>query len=86
MHVCSFLCDYKPSSSCRHPNSSSRPAFRDLLLQLMEPESMVLAIPEDDLDTHQLAGVLGAPLEAGEKMYRDLQCKYFTTDGNEDSE
>ena len=52
----------------------------------MEPESMVLAIPEDDLDTHQLAGVLGAPMEAGEKMYRDLQCKYFTTDGNEDSE
>ena len=38
-----------------------------------------MAIPQEDLDTHQLAGVLGAKLEAGERMYTDLQFKYHSS-------
>ena len=34
---------------------------------------------------HQLAGVLGAPVRAGEGMYRDVQWKYFTADNDESS-
>ena len=33
---------------------------------------LMLAIPQHDLDTHQLAEVLGSPLEAGQSMYIDL--------------
>ena len=51
----------------------------------MEPESTVLAIPDKDLTTHQLAGVLGAPVRAGEGMYRDVQWTYFTADNDESS-
>ena len=75
----------KLSTPCRHPHSSLRPGFKDVLLQLMEPESIVLAIPDKDLTTHQLAGVLGAPVSAGERMYKDLQWKYFTPDQDKGS-
>ena len=78
-------CNKKPSTLCRHPHSSSRPGFRDVLLQLMEPESIVLDIPDKDLTTHHLAAVLGAPVSAGERMYRGLQWKYFTPDEDEGS-
>ncbi len=32
-----------------------------------------LEVPQGDLDTHFQAGVLGAPLEAGAKMYIDYK-------------
>ena len=38
-----------------------------------------MAIPQEDLDSHQLAGALGAPLEAGGGMYKDLQLKYHSS-------
>ena len=38
---------------------------------------MVLNIPEEDSSTNPLAGVLGAPLEAGENMYTNLQKRYI---------
>ena len=38
-----------------------------------------MAIPQRDLATHPLAGVLGAPLETGERMYMDLQLKYHSS-------
>ena len=38
-----------------------------------------MAVPQEDLATHQLAGALGAPLEAGAGMYKDLQLKYHTS-------
>ena len=55
---------------------SQRPSFRDIVLILVGSEEMVLNIPEEDSSTNPLAGVLGAPLEAGENMYSDLQRKY----------
>ena len=56
--------------------AAQRPAFRDLLLRLLSSPEEVLSIPPDALDTHNLAGVLGSPLKAGENMYRDLQNRY----------
>ena len=47
----------------------------------MGNQQLVLSIPQDAIETHQLAGVLGAPLEAGEKMYQDLQNTYVNQDG-----
>ena len=50
-----------------------RPTFRDLLLALVENETVVLHIPPEAMNSHPQAGVLGAPLEAGENMYKDTQ-------------
>ncbi len=61
---------------CRHSESSQRPGFRDIVLMLVGSEEMVLSIPEEDASTNPLAGVLGAPLEAGENMYSQLQSRY----------
>ena len=60
----------------RHPGTSQRPSFHDIVLTLVGSEEMVLNIPEKDSSTNPLAGVLGAPLEAGENMYTELQMKY----------
>ena len=38
---------------------------------------MVLNIPEEDSSSNPLAGVLGAPLEAGENMYTSVQKRYI---------
>ena len=62
---------------CRHPESSQRLVFRDVVLTLVGSEKMVLNIPEEDSCTNPLAGVLGAPLEAGENMYSQLQSRYI---------
>ena len=51
--------------------------FRDVVLTLVGGEKMVLSIPEEDSSTNPLAGVLGAPLEAGENMYSQLQRRYI---------
>ena len=53
-----------------------RPEFREILLGLLENESVVLVIPPEDKATHPQAGVLGAPLEAGQRMYSALQNTY----------
>ena len=64
----------------RHPEAQVRPIFKDILLELLDEEKNVLEIPKKDAATHKLAGLVGGPLEAGEKMYTDLQWKYFTPD------
>jgi hypothetical protein len=57
--------------------AGQRPSFRELLLSLLSNPRVVLSIPREALNTHNLAGVLGSPLEAGANMYRDLQNKYY---------
>ena len=56
--------------------AGSRPGFRELTIGLTGNQSDVLSIPQDDLCTHKLAGVLGAPIEAAKDMYLDLQDTY----------
>ena len=68
---------YNLYTYCRNPARSERPNFRSIHLNLLENEEDVLSIPQEALDTHQLAGVLGSPLKAGERMYEDLQTRYI---------
>ena len=63
----------------RNPTTGERPKFRELLLPLISDQETAIAIPQEDLATQQLAGALGAPLEAGGEMYKDLQLKYHTS-------
>ena len=68
----------------RHPEAQARPTFKDILLQLLSLEGdAALKVPEEDSATHKLASLIGGPLEAGEKLYTDLQWKYFTADEHE---
>lgn len=60
----------------RNPEVAFRPKFSDLALMLVGDRKEVLGIPQEDLATHLLAGVLGASLEAGEGMHLDLQNRY----------
>ena len=61
---------------CRDPVAGNRPRFRELTIVLTGNPHHVLSIPQEALDVHKLAGVLGSPLEAGKNMYSDLQNKY----------
>eukprot|EP00731_Ephydatia_muelleri_P015150 Em0008g870a len=61
---------------CWNPETCSRPMFRDIYLSLYQSTEFVLQVPNDARLTHPQAGILGAPLEAGEKMYIDLQKSY----------
>jgi hypothetical protein len=63
----------------RSPTTEERPKFRELLLPLISDQETAVVVPQEDLATHQLAGALGAPLEAGGGMYKDLQLKYHTS-------
>ena len=73
----------KFNSFYRNPETSHRPAFRDIIIALLENEDSILEIPSDALSSHRQAGVLGAPLEAGEAMYRELQGMYMTSASTE---
>ena len=66
-------------SMYRNPTTEERPTFRELLFPLISNQETAMVVPQEDLATHQLAGVLGAPLEAGVGMYKDLQLKYHTS-------
>lgn len=61
---------------CRHPETAPRPAFQDIVLTLVGSDKMVLLVPSDALEGHPQAGEIGAPVEAGAKMYQDL-CKQY---------
>ena len=47
-----------------------------MLLSLLENKSVVLKILAGEAGPHPQAGVLGAPLDAGEAMYLTLQNIY----------
>lgn len=64
---------------CRHPDPDLRPTFRAMVLHLVGGREQVFEIPRRDLDTHPSAGTLGAELEAGLMMYKDLQETYRQT-------
>ena len=61
---------------CRNPETHSRPKFGDIVQSLRQPKEIVLVISDEAHLTHPQAGVLGAPLEAGENMYIELQKTY----------
>ena len=59
------------------------PSFRELLLTLLNIPEAILSIPQEAIDTHSLAGVLGSTLKAGENMYRELQNRYTAEDDHD---
>ena len=63
--------------------AAQRPSFRELLLTLLNVPNAILSIPQEALDTHSLAGVLGSTLTSGENMYRDLQERYVAEDDHD---
>lgn len=50
--------------------------FREIAIVLTGNPQKVLSIPQEVVDTHKLAGVLGSPLEVGNDTYKDLKDKY----------
>ena len=63
--------------------ATQRPSFRELLLTLLNIPNAILSTPQEALDTHSLAGVLGSTLSAGENMYRDLQNRYMVEEDHD---
>ena len=71
IHYNHFIC-------ARDPKAKRRPTFRDVLLTMLENESVVLHISSDVTDSHAQAATLGAPLEAALNMYTDVQKAYMS--------
>ena len=46
-------------------------------MSLSQDQTFVLQVPEEAASTHPQAAILGAPLEAGENMYIELQKSYL---------
>ncbi|KAL5491565.1 hypothetical protein EMCRGX_G016873 [Ephydatia muelleri] len=67
---------YETMIHCWGPDHNARPSFRDIHMSLFQDQDFVLHVPEEAASTHPQAAVLGAPLEAGEKMYIELQKSY----------
>ncbi|XP_019855444.1 PREDICTED: uncharacterized protein LOC109584225 [Amphimedon queenslandica] len=68
---------YEIMMKCWHPESKKRPSFNEIMLLLLKDDSTLLLIPDEDRLTHSEAGQLGGPLEAGDKLYTDLQSMYI---------
>ena len=65
------------SVATRNPLSELRPVFVDILLELMQPDFKLLTWALEDVAAyHEQARTLGAPLEAGEELYNDIQNKF----------
>ena len=64
----------------RHPDPVARPTFSELYQALSQPESELLGWSEEDMRVHSQAAVLGAPLEAGKDLYRELQERHISRD------
>ncbi len=60
----------------RHPKATSRPPFSVVVRILQFAESILLAWTDEDRAIDPQAAQLGAPLEAGEELYPELQDSY----------
>ena len=65
------------SPLCRNPDYHKRPSFKDLFIGLsVGNQDVLLSWAEDDRTMSGQADVLGAPLEEGKDLYKDLQFLY----------
>ena len=60
----------------RNPEADERPPFSQLVVDLTRVEALVLNIPEKLLEKYPQCGELGATLNIGKLMYRNLQALY----------
>ena len=66
------------SLSVRHPETSGRPSFANLISRLSQPENQLLKWTDRDKSvTHPQSTMLGAPLEAACNLHSDLQQQYL---------
>ena len=77
-----FICNYS-ILSYRNPNKDQRPSFESLEKSLREPTEKILGWNDSDTQSCPEAQMLGAPLEHGQKLYRDLQDAYIGAVENE---
>ena len=64
----------------RNPEPESRPTFPDILTVLQRPDFKLLTWTAEDVVAYtEEARTLGAPLEAGEELYTDIQRTYVCT-------
>ena len=61
----------------RHPTTSGRPTFQNIVTQLSRPDTKLLKWSKEDESVHPEADKLGADLLCGEELYKDLQLKYM---------
>ena len=62
----------------RNPEPESRPAFPDIQTVLQRPDFKLLTWTAEDVAAYaKEARTLGAPLEAGEELYTDIQNCYI---------
>ena len=61
----------------RNPAPELRPLFDTILMELQHPDFKLLSWTVEDVSTYcEQARTLGAPLEAGEELYTDIQNMY----------
>ena len=64
----------------RNPEPSSRPTFPEIQIEVMRPDFKLLTWTAEDVAAYtEEARTLGAPLEAGEELYTDIQNTYVQT-------
>ena len=66
-----------PHLQHRHPETSGRPTFADILQKLSLPDLHLLQWSEADKAVHPEASILGAKLEAATDLYTELQQSYL---------
>ena len=61
----------------RHSDASVRPMFSAIFKMLSHSDSQLLSWSDKDKRVHPEACCIGAPLEAGDELYPDLQDYYL---------
>ena len=62
----------------RNPEASSRPTFCGVVIELQHPDFEILEWSDEDKALYsEKAMTLGAPIEEGANLFKDLQCTYL---------
>ena len=62
----------------RNPEASSRPTFPEIQVELQRPDFKLLTWTAENVAAYtEEARTLGAPLEAGEELYTNIQNTYY---------
>ena len=62
----------------RNPDASHRPAFPDIMIPLQKPDFQILKWDDKDSSSSDgKAKILGAPLQEGLPLHKDLQRTYL---------
>ena len=74
---CLYYCrSYVAITYYRHPEADKRPLFFEIMIPLHKPDFQILKWSDKEEEGEALT--LGAPLEKGRHLYRDLQRMYLT--------